>query len=296
MSEEDRSDQFESGASKWNSIVPELYFDLISRIPPGTVLILGLVWAFRYSPNEAAFSIDKIKELGWAPVITLFFLLLGAGHSVGILLTPIGALIRSPFVYTWQHRIYNWNSDLIFYIHCRFKMVLSVKNNDSKKRRPVGFKEICKEEQVPQYSLTVEEAKRVYRLINEFLKSEDNQAKIILPKMQAEAALSDNLAPAIFFSFLVFVLHNGWGAIPPLAIKAVLGGIVLSIIASWYRHRAEIRRQFGFLRIVIHREENVRSSADNLYEDEMSDLGSGQIGGSRSMREKRIGQRQTRKR
>ena len=88
----------------WASLIPEFYYDLISRIPPGIILVIGIAYTLNNDiVNELKPKVDGGQLIEW-PYLFIFILLLVAGYVSGlILLTPFGDCLGKLF-YKCQYK------------------------------------------------------------------------------------------------------------------------------------------------------------------------------------------------
>jgi hypothetical protein len=247
MKNGDNSIDVASEGSRWASVVPETFYDLIARVPAGAFLILGGLWSFQLFSSTGA--MNRIEKMNWAPATILLLLMLGASYSLAILLTNVGALV---------HRLLNRNlwinivlskeqyKSLIDYFDIQFGF---------------GFQRDEKDKKLQIERLKPTEFAQLDRQMHDFLKSINSEAKLILPKMRAEAALCNHLAAAAILLIVLILgtwLLNALGLITlrnPIKTEGlVLGSIVLclSALASPYRHKRLIYRQLSYLALYRH--------------------------------------------
>src|SRR6266704_1884194 len=73
--------------SQWASLVPEIYFDLIARVLPGTLFVVALA-SILYGTDQMK---NFVSSLSWAPAALTAALILGLGYAAGIMmLAPLG--------------------------------------------------------------------------------------------------------------------------------------------------------------------------------------------------------------
>lgn len=161
-----------SNSESWASIIPEFYYDLISRIPAGLTLIAIVI--------IGGISSDQRQELiTWLvsanhkdfPFLLIFILLICAGYTISIPLSALGAI---------AHLIYSR------------KVWKNIENT------------FCNEIRLlEKHYNSGSDKTKLNRLLHDDLKNRNPQAKVILSKMQSEVALCDNLAAAIAIGFII---------------------------------------------------------------------------------------------
>jgi hypothetical protein len=80
------------------SVIPEVYYDLISRVPPGVLVVASLY--LLYVPRSSRINVEAITASGAALVLAG---LLGSGYAVGLLISSLGDNIRQ------MHRRNDWD-------------------------------------------------------------------------------------------------------------------------------------------------------------------------------------------
>jgi hypothetical protein len=171
----------------WITIVPEFYYDLISRIPPGMFLILGVIFEILETHNK---TISDYKDFNTAFVILFTILLLTAAYSVGLFINiPTKYLAMIYTAKAWRRVI-----------------------NDEKSL----FKELKEQDIFKDFNfispstIKEHEARRLFRRVHDLLKLKDNQAKVILPKLTAESSLCSNTAFALIIYLIIHGINCGW--------------------------------------------------------------------------------------
>ncbi len=77
------------------ALIPEFYYDLICRVPPGTALAVLLWWQPLGTPiPEWMVKVAKEEKLGAIPFTLLFVALIGVGYVLGVLISPWGGWLR----------------------------------------------------------------------------------------------------------------------------------------------------------------------------------------------------------
>jgi hypothetical protein len=231
MSDEDK-------LTKWASLVPEIYYDLIARVPPGTFLVVALMWVLGIFSNNGAFELKDIKDMSWAPTTASLFLLLGTGYVVGIILTPLGGIIgRTYWLHLWQKIGPHYNKWIVEF------------NNLFGADLPID-----EDSNIQWHKLKRVHAHRLSRQLQEYVKDKNDQAKLILPKMSAESALCSNTVGGIVilqFSLIVRMVQNHEIMTEKLGVLLFITFVgLLSFWASYYRSSRHIHRACSLLSMV----------------------------------------------
>ena len=82
----------ETKGNDWVTLVPDLFYDLIARIPAGAIVVLFSTWII-VAPTPTEINIEAIVKLSWAPATILLILLLVFAYATGIFLTAFGDLL-----------------------------------------------------------------------------------------------------------------------------------------------------------------------------------------------------------
>lgn len=225
---------------KWASLVPEIYYDLIARVPPGSLVVATLFVWLHPDPHSALIG---LRELGWAPVTVLSVIAVGAAYACGELVGPWGDWVSSLYRFRIFRQVSAGHLPLMTFFRQRFGEDVPDQEPDIKK-------------------LSDSEVQRIYQQMHDFLKAANEQAKVLLPKSQAEAALCANLCGFV----ILFLLFSGAWSVshwffetgaPPVSWRLVLlllFGAAVAVRAGWFRSRQLIRRQFSFLALVREQE------------------------------------------
>ena len=78
----------------WYSAIPEVYFDVIGKIPPGAFLNLVLLGFLISSPEHVPGALAKVE---WGPALGLLMMLLFGSYATGLLIAPVGELANQCF-------------------------------------------------------------------------------------------------------------------------------------------------------------------------------------------------------
>lgn len=225
----------ETEGSTWPALIPEFYYDLISRIPPGTLLLLLLLYELLGVKGRQV-SLDLIKrgELEGIPFAGLFILLISGGYALGILISALGYVIRRLYLpLVWRELVGRYPA--LFYSICNAYEV-SISESESAVD-PKCFSRLKSRDFL-----------KVYRLMHDHLKSLDPQPRVLLPKMSAEAALCENLVAVALVWLLLLVITSSPTLSPEVAV-ACLVSAALSLLAGFHRYRQSIARHLSFFRL-----------------------------------------------
>ncbi len=228
MPDKETSDDITAPGSKLTQIVPEVYFDLISRVPAGALLIIIFMWFWGYFLPKEAFDLRTIQGLTAAPITLLIVLLIGLGYVVGIMITPLGYEIYRLFVREIWKKSVQEDSSKTAIGGLITKLGLRLTKGDNKQ---INLARFSKKELID-----------LENTIHNYLKKTDEQAKVILPKMRAEAALCNHITVIMLIVAVVFTSQYllGWAAIPHrITHHHYLGGWVIFFLSCWaskYRH------------------------------------------------------------
>jgi len=223
----------ENPIKSWTGSVPEFFYDLISRVPPGVFLVIAVLVEYEVvKVDQAALFQDN-----GALVAFLGLLVLGAGYSIGIFLSAPGRYAsRVYFSRVWK-RHSNDNTDLL------------------KRFIELGKINLAKKSDLTQ--LTNEEYLTIYRRMHDYLKFHNEHAKRLLPKMSAETSLCNNSAAAftvwsiihlirsmyLFFSYNVPIQWSWFVAVVPF--------ILILLWIGKERYDRLISSHFSFLSLTL---------------------------------------------
>jgi hypothetical protein len=243
-------------ASNWAAMIPEVYYDLIARLPAGSFLAVCL---YLVLTGKNLGSIH-VADLQWADSILLVLLLLFAGYSLGLLIGPLGNC-----VYEWWFPGF-WRRSMHSHKH--------VLSNEKIKKQLDCLKNLPEEalsadKLDPKPKQCRKKYGQMYRQMNDYLKVKCHPAGAILPKMQAEADLCSNFAVAGAIALVLltlkayrdfhtwwFVLLNTWWFV-----LLSLTGIACALWASRYQTRLLVERLFSFFSIVVGQLEKHQSAS-----------------------------------
>jgi len=226
----------------WAGAVPELYFDLIGRIPPG--LFLSVVLLVLTASNYGWLKAD-IAGSGWSPSVIGFVLLVVASYSIGLLISPIGKRTND----------HNWAS--------AWEMAARKETFLLQKAQPYLNLNVRFDDEDSWGKLTRQERGLVFRHMHEVLKVNVPEAKLILPRLAAELTFMLNtrvaigLASALLLFHWVFVNWPIWQRSiwksPNVYMAA--SALILAYLASHYsakeRTQHLVERHFAFLGVFV---------------------------------------------
>ena len=195
------------------SMVPEFYFDLISRVPAGMSLILIVL---AYIPPESSPLREWLVKhaLDGTTSILILVMLLVASYSVSVPLTVFGALIHK------SHRG----------VVCKHAKVIFKPEVSNLENR---------------YGCLLTDYKFL-RLLTDELKSKSSHASFILPKMNAEVSLCNNLAAALMISLF---LSTAFSEVSSDAISFIIIVAIFSILGAAHRFYRLLVRQISYAKI-----------------------------------------------
>ncbi len=195
----------EDKIAKWASLVPELYYDLIGRVPPGALLVVAVMWTLGLFSTGSAF--DLLKAQNWALPVVYLILLFAAGYATGILLTPLGYLFRLSYMW-WAYRVIMDEYHDVVGDLCE----------------KVGLEK-------PTFRSSDVHIDRINNEMYEFVAKEGLDTTNVLPKMSAEAELCNNTAAALILLLLLNLYIVAHLQNPGEALLAGADGLVL-LVAS----------------------------------------------------------------
>lgn len=170
----------------WAGAVPELYFDLIGRIPPG--LFLSIVLLVLFASDSQWFKGD-VSKIEWKPSVFAFILLIVASYSIGLLISPVGKRINGG---TW---------------HSAWKAAVRDEIPLLKKAQPYLNLDIQLENEGDWEKLTPQQQGPFYRHMHELLKVNVPEANLLLPRLAAELTFALNFIIAIPLAFALLLLR-----------------------------------------------------------------------------------------
>lgn len=204
-----------SDSKDWAAIIPEFYYDLISRIPAGTILlsIIGISVLSQAQMLELKTWLFSGNIEGF-PFVLIFIIFFCASYVISIPLTMFGAIVR------------------ILYSRAVWNLI--------KKTYPMEVQKLEK-----RYKSKANES-RFYRLIHDDLKQSNRHALVLLPKMSAEVSLCDNMTAALLLASLFIAVFS---LASPRIIFFLLYLAAFFFISGGYRFHRLMARHISFAKI-----------------------------------------------
>jgi hypothetical protein len=206
------------------SLIPEFFYDLIARVPAGAVFVLGVI--LLTTPETTwteLLGLAHEGKLEGVPFWLLFALLFMLSYAVGILLTLPGWLIRNTYLlWVWRRADRRHGQQIADLATSRGLLPTST----------------------TQALATLGRSQRgtLYRLLEDELKASDEQARVLLPKMNGEASLCDNLTAAFLLLLLLGLLRYGCD----IKVILIVIPVVWCYIAAPYRYGSLVDRLLSF--------------------------------------------------
>ncbi len=185
--------------------------------------MLVLLWRFGF------FSWAEIKA-GFAALLVL--LLLVAGYTVSLLLTPFSGFLNSWFKRRQWSKSGN-HSKLMNILDDKFDLDLP---RNSKK-------------EIEIVELRSHRIAQLDHLTTDYLREKNDYAGIVLPKMSAEAELCANLSVTLIVLAAFLGPWLSQGAIEPLWVSCLVL-LPVSLVATWHRNERLIARQHSYFDLV----------------------------------------------
>lgn len=225
-----------------NTILPEFYYDLLSRILPGSASLLAVLVAA--GVVKPAIALERMLTLTSAPVVALYLALGTAGYIIGMVLTYFQWRIR------WLYIPGVWRPLLRVYK----PLIL----NRESELGPTDFGddiELALAEQPSSNNAVRKLVPRLYGPLHDLLKEHHPQARFVLPKMNGEAGLCDNLAVGFLSASLVLCcrvvfrvqgLQGFWRSSEMWSVLGLWLAVILFFLVARHRYRALIQRHFSY--------------------------------------------------
>ncbi len=230
-------------ASTAAALIPEFYYDLICRVLPGILLAVLFWWQPLGAPiPEWIVKLAKEEKIGAIPFTLLFVALVGVGYVLGILISPCGSWLRSLYQEQAWTRVRNDFPSIYDRIVSTYKECLAGSSGECGASAPKTG--LTGEPRQPK-------ARNLSALLDADLKARNAQAQVLLPKLNAEAALCENLVvPVLAWGIITFTLAANRGTCPWHVIGLTLVSVAVSGRVGWDMYLGFVRRQFSFFRIV----------------------------------------------
>jgi hypothetical protein len=162
-----------------SSIVPEVYYDLIARVPAGVLLICFSLEKLITEQHRSIPTITTWLSANSVPILLLGSLLIWVGGLVGILIAPLANRVKQAY----------WKRSWVAIVDKGPFSSASILLNS------LGCRLVA--EKTAWSSLSSSTIHGVDRWINDYLLQESQTARSILVKIRAEADLCANLAAAL---------------------------------------------------------------------------------------------------
>lgn len=211
----------EEKLSTWVSLIPEVYFDVIARVPPGGTLIGGLLALFEPNIVTSAMQVG-----GFVPGFSLLLFFILVSYAAGLILTPLSGLIAyAPRQLLWA-KVNRDYQDL--------------------PRLCKTFPALQSEPGKPLKMILLEQ------VMCELVSSGNEAGQSLLSKMRAEAELCNNLSVSLFILTIFFAgtAIMELRSFPPFRLWLIF--LFLSIwgaVAGVYRTWRLIDRQVAIFRV-----------------------------------------------
>jgi len=241
---EEQQSSLDLELGKLGGLLPEFYYDLISRIVPGAVTVIGLLAAFDLLSLRSV--LDKLFTMSGPALVALTLLTGTAGYIVGIWLTLFQFKVRKRYIPGV------WRALLLKQQHASLIVARQSDLRLSKYEDRLESQSLSKatDEEVEVLG------RSIYGPLHDLLKGHNPQARFVLPKMNGESGMCDNLAIG-FVAILVgrvfrlawvwFTLgaHLSWQSNAlALVVLAILS--LLNLKVAKVRYRALIERHFSY--------------------------------------------------
>ncbi len=200
------------------SLIPEIYVDIIGRIPAGMIFVLGIV-------SIKSIRLYRLTDTHWFIQVLV---LLVISYATGIILTAFGENVFKIYaIRTWKKsfevikNMSGYNPDFI-----PIELNNTIDSYSEKRAR------------YHDYEL-------LDRKIHLELKELPTKAGLLLPKTRAEAALCNNISAAFLLLFIVtcFCIHLGF-QFSYFRIIFYFTAFLFSAFAGYHRSIAYTKSQF----------------------------------------------------
>jgi hypothetical protein len=192
MSDEERvggkkEEDLKSGAA---SLIPEVYYDLIARVPAGTLLVLFTLDTFLKSHRLTVPQASTWLSANSVPILVLAVVVMGSGGLVGIVISPLADLCRS---FYWKRA----------WLAVTEKGPYKEIDEKLKNLGQLGFPS-----RSSWPSLSTADFHGLDRWMYDYIQENSERARTLLPKLRAEADFCSYLAAA----FLIFPIVREIGS------------------------------------------------------------------------------------
>lgn len=179
-----KEDDSKSGVA---SLIPEVYYDLIARVPAGTLLVLFTLESFLKSQRLTVPQASTWLSANSVPILVLAVGVMGAGGLTGLVISPLADLCRSLY---WKRA---W---------------LAVTEKGPYKKIDEKLKNLGQfgfPSRSTWPSLSTADFHGLDRWMYDYIQENSERARTLLPKLRAEADFCSYLAAA----FLLFPIVSG---------------------------------------------------------------------------------------
>ena len=168
------------------SLVPGIYYDIISRLTPGFIFLALIVYAAGWNADICEWT----TALGWSSSALLAFAAILTSHSAALLLTPIGRFLsRGAKPRAWKRMVEFYGDDVVRFAD-EWRLPMPSTENGEKN---------------PAHS-SVTQIKEFVATGIEDLRIKNPSAARIITKISAEYGLCINLASGILLSLVLDLL------------------------------------------------------------------------------------------
>jgi hypothetical protein len=182
-----KEDDLKSGAT---SLIPEVYYDLIARVPAGTLLVLFTLDNFLKSQRLTLPQASTWLSANSVPILVLAVGVMGAGGLTGIVISPLADLCRS---FYWKRA----------WLAVTEKGPYKEIDEKLKNLGQLGFPS-----RSTWPSLSTADFHSLDRWMYDYIQENSERARTLLPKLRAEADFCSYLGAA----FLLFPIIRGIGS------------------------------------------------------------------------------------
>jgi hypothetical protein len=209
----------------WHQLVPELYYDLIARIPAGMVfwLLVGLWTAPTWRDHLADVSMEHF------PFGLAFIALLILAYVIGIVIVPVSNAIQSCYKsWAWKRLCTGYG---MYITHLAERFLANTRLADAPPLEPMR--------------MSPAEIHTFQGFLHEVLKHENTHARVILQKMSAEVRLCDNvfaICAGVVISRIVVV--SSWQQ--PMWVWCATTAGLLAASAAPYRYLRLLQRRVAY--------------------------------------------------
>ena len=178
---------------------------------------------------NGAGGVGELQRLSTPLLLAALILYLAFAYAVGLVLSSCGSLINDLY-WVGIFRNVAGTYAAVFRESCK-EFGISAESGESVVKAALLSKQDCA---------------KLYRMGHEYLKRNDLEARLVLPKMQAEAGLLTSLAYAVIFGYAAYIVIDR--QLPSgSAVAMGVGLLVLCVWSARYRTQRLFERQFSYL-------------------------------------------------